>query len=352
MGDGAGDASRQRAGADVRPADAARAQHHGRRAPAERGRLRLLQVGAAARPRRPVADHRRHGRRGRPVRPHPARRLRRPARLLRYGRRRRLRRRLRARRGSQPADRPGARQRDRRRAGHPRRDGDRARARALHVQAHRQGPCAGHPQAGRRAEGRRPRGLAGAARHRHLPRGDQPLVRPQPPRRATRRPRRHLRAERDQGAVPRRGRRRRGRQRAAARRRTRQVRRPARQPGLHGPARPQRPGDPDDRRRARTARDEGPGPGSARPGPARAGHVQEPGAEAARSGCELDRRAAPGGFERPARRRRALGDRHADVRGRPADLLQLPGPDARDGALRAAASASAARPPPRSPDTC
>ena len=196
----------------------------------------------------------------------------------------------------------------------------------------------------------------GAARHRHLPRRHQPLVRAQPARRAAVRPRRHLRAQRDQGAVPRRGRRRGGRRtrcsstpRAtgsaarAARRSTRTCasatiprrrrRRPRRAPHQTTVS-------------ARAAARASCGSSRAR--------FESAGVDAARA---APRRAAATaarreGVERPARRRRALGDRHADHGRRPADRLQLPRPDDGDRPLRADASAPAARPPRRSPATC
>jgi hypothetical protein len=232
MGDRARDAAGQRPGADVRPAHTAGAQHHRRGAAAERARLRLLQVGQAAVAGRSVADHRRddhrEGRRANAHGTHPPRRLRRAARLLRHRRRRHLRRRLRGRQRPDPAARAGARQRDGVGAGPPRRARHPAPPRPLQLQADRSGPARGDPPAGRLAEGRRRAWSQAARRHRHVPGRHQPLVRPQPARCATVRPRRHLRAERDQVAVPRPGRRRGGAERAVPRHSARRARRNAR----------------------------------------------------------------------------------------------------------------------------
>ena len=294
----------------------------------------LLQVGQAARRRRPVADHRRDGQQRRALGAHPARRVRRPARLLRHRRRRHLRRRLRRRRGPQPADRADARQRDRGCDRDPRRLGDHL-ARDLYTYK---------PTAAVRAEVERRQTAAlrraGAEGRQVLRDIDTYLVginlwyRQQPAGGPAGRSRGHLRDQRDQGPVPRGGRGRRDQQRAAARRRARQVRRPARQRGLRGPARPQRPRDADHRRRSGAVGDRRPGRPATRPGPARAGDVQDPGARAPGRGRERDGPPAAGGLERAAGLRRALRHGRAAVRGRPADLLQLPGPDAGDGPLR------------------
>ena len=189
---------------------------------------RLLQVGPPARGRRPVAHHRRddhgHGRRADADRPHPARRLRRAARLLGHRRRRDLRRGLRDRLRPQPAAQPGARQRARRRDRHPRRARHPAPPRPLPVRAVGGRAARGHAPAGPRAAAGRREGPPGAARPRHLPGRDQPLVRPLPARRAPVRARRHLRAQRRQGAVPRPGRRGGGPERAVPRRGARPAR--------------------------------------------------------------------------------------------------------------------------------
>ena len=168
-------------------------------------------------------------------------------------------------------------------------------------------------------------GAPGAARHRHLPRGHQPLVRARTA--ADARPfdaRRHLRAERDQGAVP--------RARAAATRShnalfldaaARRARRQARHRGLRGPAPAQRPGDVDDdaprgaapdRRSRSTAR-----AGSCGSSRARSSRPASPLPGAGASGRRGRR--PPQGVQRPARHRAPLRDRHADLRRRPADRL-------------------------------
>ena len=69
-------------------------------------------------------------------------------------------------------------------------------------------------------------------------------------------------------------------------------------------------------------------------------HVRRDAAGRRRVGRRGRRRGAPaqGGVQRPARRRGALRDRHADHGRRPADRLQLPRPDDGDGALRADAA--------------
>ena len=116
-------------------------------------------------------------------RAHPPRRLRRPARLLRQRRRRHLRRGLRHRRRPQPAARPGARQRHGGGDRHPRRT-----AIQLVLGLYQYQPTArvrrGHAPAGRARCARRRRRPPGAARHRHLPRGINQLVRREPARRA------------------------------------------------------------------------------------------------------------------------------------------------------------------------
>ena len=131
-----------------------------------------------------------------------------------------------------------------------------------------------------------PDGRQGAARHRHLPAGHQPLVRAEPARRQAVRARRHLRAQRDQGPVPRRGRRHRGRERAVPRRRARPAGQAARHAGLRGPAPAQRPRDVDHDREGRAAPDgrergEAEGPRAAREGDLQVGRRRA--ARAARS---------------------------------------------------------------------
>ena len=247
MGHDAGHAPAGGAGAHVRPPHAARAQRHRRDPAAERRRHGLLQVGPPARARRPVAHHRRdghdHGRRADADRPHPARRLRRAARLLGHRRRRDLRRGLRDRLRPQPAAQPGARQRARRRDRHPRRARHPAPPRPLRVRAVGRRAARGHAPAGPRAAAGRRQGPPGAARPRHLPGRDQPLVRPLPARHAAVRARRHLRAQRRQGAVPRPGRRGGDPERAVPRRGARPPRQRPRRRRLRGHAPAQRPGD-------------------------------------------------------------------------------------------------------------
>ena len=64
------------------------------------------------------------------------------------------------------------------------------------------------------------------------------------------------------------------------------------------------------------------------------GTFETAGARAARARTRRHGAPAAGGVERAARLRRPLGHGRAAVRRRPADRLQLPRPDARDGALR------------------
>ena len=111
---------------------------------------------------------------------------------------------------------------------------------------------------------------------------------------------------------------------------------PGAAPGLHGPARTQRPGDADDGGVRAPWQTKVPVAGARGLVRLEQGTFKSRRAEAAR----------PGRGRRAAARREAsnvllvagepLGDRHAALRGRPADRLQLPRPDARDGPLRAA----------------
>ena len=337
MGDGAGHAAREHAGADVRPADAARPQHHRRDAAAELRRHRLLQVGAHARGRRPVADHRRDDHVGEPVGADPARRLRRAARLLLHRRRRDLRRRLRARAGPHAAARPDARQRDGGGDRHAGRVGHRARARPLRLRADRAMPGARSMRQQTRAlrrsgtEGRRvlrdiDTYLAGINRWysanrpdaRAFDRGDIYALNAikgqflgqgggQEVENAL-----FYDAARDRFGA------RRGaqvyedlRQRNDPETST-TTSRSARSPDA-------RPGAPPARHGAARRR-QLPLGGRRAAGPGRSGF----------GGVRADR-----GVEHAARRRRPLRGRHADLRRRPADRLQLPRPDARDGPLRA-----------------
>ena len=126
--------------------------------------------------------------------------------------------------------RPGALQRLRRPDRHAGRAGDQPGPRALRLQAEREGRRARSTALQTKnieAAGRA--GQAAAQRHRHLPRGHQRADgRWRSRRHAEVHAHRHLRAERDQGAVPGRGRRRGGRQRAVPRRPAHQARRQGR----------------------------------------------------------------------------------------------------------------------------
>ena len=245
--------------------------------------------------------------------PDPARPLRRAEHLLGHRRRRDLRRRLRDRAGPQPAARPGARQRDRGRDRPPRRAGHQPHPRPLPVHADREGPQPGHQAAGQVARAGRQQGPPGPARHRHLPRRHQQVVRREPAGRAAVRPRRHLRAQRGQGAVPRPGRRRGGPERDVPRRRARQVREGQGLRRLRGPAPAQRSRDVDHdraqgRRSTRTSRSSsrrgscgsrraasGPPASGSRAAPRR--HRRSRGATSRRTSCWSTGRAP-----RPARR--------------------------------------------------
>ena len=106
----------------------------------------------------------------------------------------------------EPAPQPGAIQRSRRRdrrAG-PERDRPRHLAAELRPEPEDRGR---RRPADAGAQEPRQGGQEGPRRHRHLPRGHQPLVRPQQPRDRRLHAQRHLLAERAQGSVPRRGRR-------------------------------------------------------------------------------------------------------------------------------------------------
>ena len=149
------------------------------------------------------------------------------------------------------------------------------------------------------------------------------------------RPRGHLRVQRDQGAVPRRGRRGRGGERARSST-------PRATGSASGAARahtrtcasetiPRR----DDDEQAGAAPDER---SARRPrGLVRLEQGSFESAAPTLPGAAASAAAAPvrgQGIQRAARRRRPLGDRHADHGRRPAGRLQLPRPDAGDGALR------------------
>ena len=169
--------------------------------------------------------------------------------------------------------------------------------------------------------------------------GHQQVVRREPAGRAAVRPRRHLRAQRGQGAVPRPGRRRRDPQRAVPRHGARRVRQKAGTASTRTCAcatTPRRRR----RRAARRRRDERPGEAAEGPRRLEKGSFRTSGVRS-RAAPRRPRR-PPGsqhrGVERPARQRGALHDRHADHGRRPADRLQLPRPDAGDGPLRADAA--------------
>ncbi len=163
------------------------------------------------------------------------------------------------------------------------------------------------------------------------------MVRGEPPGRAAVRPRRHLRAQRDQGPVPRRGRRRGGPERAVPRRGARQVRRQARAARSTRTCASATTRDVDhDERRAPLQTHV-----SAR---RRGGSCRLEKGSFASAGVTLPGRRRRGGRRSPARTKAsnvllvdgdALRDRHADHRRRPADRLQLPRPDDGDGPLRA-----------------
>ncbi len=247
MGHGARHPARRHPGEDVRPDHAALPWHHRRRAQAEHGRVRVLQVGGAAAGVRPVVrderDRQRHvAERRRRQRADQARPLRRPAHLQRHRSGRDLRRRLRGRDRPVAASRTGAHQRRRGPDRHAGRAGDQPCSRAVRLQAQLEGRQGSHLAADQGHRGRGRAGQAAAQRHRHLPGGHQRAHGGGAAGHAEVHAQRHLRLERDQGAVPRRRRRRRGRQRAVPRRAAQQARNQGRRQGVRGSARAQRPG--------------------------------------------------------------------------------------------------------------
>ena len=207
------------------------------------------------------------------------------------------------RRGPQPAARPGARQRPRGRARHPGRAGHRAHPRPLR-RTRRRRRSASASRASRSAALRKAGvdGLPGAARHRHLPRRHQPLVlaRTGPTQRLFDRTDIYA-LNADQGAVPRRGRRRGDPERAVPRHGARRARQQGGHAGLPGPAHAQRPGDVDDDAAARAAPDERPGDEAEGPRPARGGLVPAVRRDAA-GRRRVGRRGRRGRAPAPARR--------------------------------------------------
>ena len=274
----AGHAARQRAGADVRPPHAARPQRHRRGAEAERRRHGLLQVRQAARARRPVADHRRDDQRERADGADPARRLRRPAHLLRHRRRASSS----APATSSPRTATCCSTRRATTASRPRSTCPacrRSTSPAACTTTSRPPRCA--PRSTRRqdaalkAAGRR----AGRCCATSTPTSSASTSgTPEPAGRAALRPRGHLRHQRDQGPVPRRGRRPGGRRTRCSSTPRATASAPARQRGLRGPAPAQRSRDADDQRRPAPYQTGRPVRRRARSRAARAGHASRAGA--------------------------------------------------------------------------
>ena len=209
----------------------------------------LLQVRAPG----PGDDRPRGDDPGQARRHHQARQLQRPARLRQDRRRRHLRGGLRDRREPDAAARPGALHRPARRdrRAEPVRHHADPQPRPVRAQ---QADQPDRRQAEQRHPSRRPEGRAPPARHRHLPRGHKHLVQGKPAGHRALHAQRHLRVERDQGPVPRPGRRRRGPQQRVPRRPAQALRRPAGRQRVRGPARAQRSRHDDDAQEERPLR--------------------------------------------------------------------------------------------------
>ena len=336
------------AGADVRPPHAALPRRHRRAAHPERRRHRLLQVLGAPRPERPLAHHDRHRRGTGAGAGAVSARIKRDA----YGvphiytdtdagvifgagyviaeDRSLLLDQARANGVAALIDMPGV-------PGHP------ARARPLQLQADQAGPRRGRPRSRRsRSRRRAPQGSSSSTTSTSTSRASTPGTRENEPADGAVHAHRHLRAQRDQGAVPGPGRRPGGRQRRSAstalrhklgaKRGTRPTRTCA------GATTRRRDHDdaklpvPDQRQRREAARHRALVNGS----------FTLRGADAARR-----ERPRAGGHGRPSARPRQLAsniliasgkrshDGLAALRRRPADRLQLPRPDAGDGPPRA-----------------